>query len=206
LRYNDAIKAADEAAKTAGREAAIKDWKASVEAADKAVVFLNKEAAPAEPAGLERLNKSKYLALLARADAYRLLSKGDPSQAEAGYTAYQEYLAVETDAAKKLKAQVEAAEMLRNANAWEKALAEFKKILEANPDNVEALRGAGLSLFLSPNKADYQEAANFLQRFVDKAPDTHPEKASAKEALEFLKTQENVKPQKTTTTGGRRRG
>lgn len=206
MRYNDAVKAADDAAKASGREAAIKDWRAAVDAAEKAVVFLNKETAPTEPAALERMNKSKYLALLARADAYRLLTKGDPSQAEAGYTAYQEYLATETDAAKKVKAQVEAAEMLRNAGSWEKALAEYKKILEANPDNVDALRGAGLSLFLSPNKGDYQEAANFLQRFVDKAPDVHPEKASAKEALEFLKNQENVKPQKTTTTGGRRRG
>ena len=205
-RYNDAVKATDDAAKAAGRESAIKDWKAAVETAEKAVAFLNKEAAPTEPAALERMNKSKYLALLARADAYRLLAKGDPSQAEAGYKAYQEYIAAETDPAKKVKGQVEAAEMLRNAGAWEKALAEYKKILETNPDNVDALRGAGLSLFLSPNKADYQEAANFLQRFVDKAPDVHPEKASAKEALEFLKNQENVKPQKTTTTGGRRRG
>jgi tetratricopeptide (TPR) repeat protein len=206
VRYNDAIKAADDAAKTAGREAAIKDWRAAVESAEKAVAFLQKESAPTDPAELERLNKSKYLALLARADAYRLLTKGDTTQTDAGLTAYQEYIAMETDPAKKLKAQVDAAEMLRAAGSWEKALAEFKKILETNPDNVDALRGAGLSLFLSPNKADYQEAANFLQRFVDKAPDTHPEKASAKEALDFLKTQENVKPQKTTTTGGRRRG
>jgi tetratricopeptide (TPR) repeat protein len=206
VRYNDSVKATDDAAKATAREAAVRDWKAAVDAAEKAVAFLKKESSPAEPAALERLNKSKYLALFARADAYRLLTKGDPSQAEAGYAAYQEYLAAETDSAKKLKGQVEAAEMLRNSGAWEKALAEYKRILEADPDNVDALRGAGLSLFLSPNKADYQEAANFLQRFVDKAPDVHPEKASAKEALEFLKNQENVKPQKTTTTGGRRRG
>jgi tetratricopeptide (TPR) repeat protein len=206
-RYNESVKAADDAAKSSGREAAIKDWREGAETANKAVIFMNKEAAPTEPAALDRYNKSKYLALLARADAYRLLvSKGDATQADAGLTAYQEYIAAETDPTKKIKAQVDAAEMLRAANAWEKALAEFKKILETNPDNVDALRGAGLSLFASPNKADYQEAANFLQRFVDKAPDTHPEKASTKEALDFLKTQENVKPQKTTTTGGRRRG
>jgi tetratricopeptide (TPR) repeat protein len=208
LHYNDSVKATDDAAKTSNREAAIKDWRASVESAEKAVAFLKKESAPADAAEQDRYNKSKYLALLARADAYRLLvSKGDASLADTGLAAYQEYIAAETDAAKKVKAQVDAAEMLRSAGSWEKALAEFKRILEANPDNVDALRGAGLALFSSPNKADYQEAANFLQRFVDKAPDTHPEKASAKEALDFLKTQENIKPQKTTTTtGGRRRG
>jgi tetratricopeptide (TPR) repeat protein len=207
-RYNESSKASDEAAKASGREAAVKDWREAVTAATKAVDFLKAEAAPTDPTTLQGYNKSKYLALLARADAYRLLvSKGDPAQADAGLAAYQEYLATETDPAKKLKGQVEAAEMLRTSGAWEKALAEFKKILEVDPNNVDALRGAGLSLFLSTNKSDYQEAANFLQRFVDKAPDTHPEKASAKEALDFLKTQENVKPVKTTTTtGGRRRG
>jgi tetratricopeptide (TPR) repeat protein len=206
-RYNESIKATDDAAKTSGRESAIKDWRTAVESGEKAVAFMKAATVPTDPAEQERFNKTKYLALLARADAYRLLAKGDTTQADAGYAAYQEYIAVETDAAKKVKAQVESAEILRGAGSWEKALAEFKKILETNPDNVDALRGAGLSLFLSPNKNDYQEAANFLQRFVDKAPDTHPEKASAKEALDFLKTQENVKPQKTTTTtGGRRRG
>lgn len=206
--YNESVKAADDAAKAAGRESAIKDWREAADSANKAVDFIKKDTAPTEPAALERYNKSKYLALFARADAYRLLvSKGDSTQADAGIAAYQEYIAAENDPAKKMKAQIDAAEMLRTAGAWEKALAEYKKILETDPDNVDALRGAGLSLFGSPNKADYQEAANYLQRFVDKAPDTHPEKASAKESLDFLKTQENIKPQKTTTTtGGRRRG
>ncbi|HKQ51737.1 MAG TPA: carboxypeptidase regulatory-like domain-containing protein [Pyrinomonadaceae bacterium] len=203
-RFNESVTAKDDAGKVAGREAASKDWHEAVESAKKAYDFIKAQAAPTEPAALDRYNKSKYLALVALSDAYRLLTKIDQTQAEPGFAAYQEYIAVETDPAKKLKAQVDAAEMLRVAGAWEKALAEFKKILEANPDNVDALRGAGLSLFLSPNKADYQEAANFLQRFVDKAPDTHPEKASAKEALDFLKTQENVKPEK--ASGGRRRG
>ncbi|HKR01300.1 MAG TPA: tetratricopeptide repeat protein [Pyrinomonadaceae bacterium] len=206
-RYNDSVKAADEASKTAGRESAIKDWRAAVDSAEKAVTFLKNESTPSDPGEQERYKTSKYLALLARADAYRLLAKFDSTQAETGFAAYGEYIAAETDPAKKVKAEVEAAEMLRSAGSWEKALAEFKRILETNPDNVDALRGAGLALFSSPNKSDYQEAANFLQRFVDKAPDTHPEKASAKEALDFLKTQENIKPQKTTTTtGGRRRG
>lgn len=206
LRYNESVTSKDEAAKKSSREAAINDWREAAATANKAVEFLKAESAPSDPAEVERSKKSKYLALAARAEAHRLLIKGDTTQADAGYTAYQEYIAEETDPAKKLKAQVEGAEILRMSGSWEKALTDFKKILETNPDNVDALRGAGLALFLSPNKSDYQEAANFLQRFVDKAPDTHPEKASAREALDFLKNQENVKPQKTTTTGGRRRG
>jgi hypothetical protein len=59
-------------------------------------------------------------------------------------------------------------------------------------------------LFQSGDKAKFQEAANYLQRFVDKAPDTHKLKASAKESLEYLKTQENIKPQKTAPATKRR--
>ena len=133
------------------------------------------------------------------------VTKVDQSQADAGAAAYQEYIAAETDPTKKAKAQVNLAQMLLDAGQGDKALAEYQKILAAEPENVDALRGAGLALFQSGEKAKFQEAANYLQRFVDKAPDTNPEKQSAKEALEYLKSQENVRPEKTTATGGRRR-
>jgi hypothetical protein len=65
--------------------------------------------------------------------------------------------------------------------------------------------GAGLALFATGDKTKYQEAANFLQRFVDKAPDTHKFKADAKAVLENLKSQENIKPEKTPAATGRGR-
>ncbi len=206
-RYNEAVTSKDEAVQKSSREAAISDWREATTTAGKAVDFLKAEAAPADPAALERQKKSKYLAFFARADAYRLLvSKGDPTQADAGLAAYQEYIASETDAAKKTKAQVDSAQMLLDAGSADKAYTEFQKALTDSPDSVDAILGAGLALFSTGDKAKYQEAANFLQRFVDKAPDTHKFKADAKAVLDNLKSQENVKPQKTTTTGGRRRG
>ena len=122
---------------------------------------------------------------------------------DAGLTAYQEYIAAETAPDKKVKAQVAAAQMLLDVGQGAKAAEEFRKILATSPDNVDAELGLGLSLFNTGDKANFQEAANHLQRFIDKAPDTHPLKKSAKESLDFLKTQENVKPQPAT---GRRRG
>jgi tetratricopeptide (TPR) repeat protein len=202
-RFNAAAKTKDDA----GLENARKDWRAAVESGNKAVEML-KTTTPAatDPAAMAKYNTSKYYALSARAEAYRLfVSKVDQSQADAGMAAYQEYMASEMDPAKKLSAQVKAANMLLDAGASDKALAEFQKILEGNPDNIDAVLGAGLALFQSGDKAKFQLAANYLQRFVDKAPDTHPLKASAKESLEYLKSQENIKPEKP-AGGGRRRG
>ncbi|HEV7844390.1 MAG TPA: carboxypeptidase-like regulatory domain-containing protein [Pyrinomonadaceae bacterium] len=205
--YNAAIQSKDDAAKNSGLEAAKKDFKDAVDSAEQAVKILKAQTVPTDPTALNNYNANKLSALSVRAEGMRLfISKSDQTQMETGAAAFQEYIAAEPDAAKKLKAQLDYAELLRVTGAWDKALAEFKKILETSPDNVDALRGAGLSLFGSPNKSDYQEAANYLQRFVDKAPDTHPEKASAKESLEYLKSQENIKPQKPAATGGRRRG
>lgn len=206
-RYNAAVTAKDEAAKTAGMETAKKDFRDAVDSASKAIELYKTQPAPTDPAALKSYETNKYYALAARAEALRLLvTKADPTQADAGLAAYQEYLAVEPDAAKKTKARVDVAQMLLDSGASDKAFAEFQKILADDPANVDAMLGAGLALFQSGDKAKFQDAANYLQNFVDKAPETHRLKASAKEALDYLKSAENVKPQKTTTTGGRRRG
>ena len=94
--------------------------------------------------------------------------------------------------------------MLFDAGVSDKAAAAYEKILATNPENVDAILYAGLALYGTGDKTKFQQAANYLQRFVDKAPDTHPIKSDAKAVLENLKNQENVKPQ--STAGGRRRG
>lgn len=208
-RYNAAITATDDAAKTSGLEAAKKDFREAAEAASKAVELVKAQTAPTEPAAaVTNFNTNKYHAFASRAEAMRLLvTKVDQAQADAGLTAFQDYIALETAPDKKAKAQADVAQMLLDAGASEKALAEAQKILTDNPENVDAMLIAGLALFQSGDKAKFQEAANYLQRFVDKAPETHKLRASAKDALDYLKSAENVKPQKTTTTtGGRRRG
>lgn len=202
-KYNAALKSADEAAKTSGLDSAKKDWQAASESSSKAVTLLKAMPAPADPAAANSAKTNMYYALMARADATRLfVTKVDPTQVEAGTTAYQEYIAAETDPAKKAKAEHEFAQMLFDANAFDKALAQYQKILEANPDDLDALLRSGQALFnigaVNTDKAKYQEAANFLARFVEKAPDTDPNKADAKAILDSLKDQENVKPEKTT--------
>jgi len=88
--------------------------------------------------------------------------------------------------------------MLLDAGAADKAFVEYQKILAANPDDPDANLGAGLSLYGVGDKAKYQEAANYLQHFVDKAPDTHKFKNDAKAILLEMKNTENVTPEKMT--------
>lgn len=203
--YNLAVRNTDEAAKTAGMEAAKKDFRDAAESAAKAIELLKATTAPTDQAALTNFNLAKYFAFKARADALRMVTaKADPSQADLTLAAYQEYWAVETKPEEKLRTQLLVAQMLLDTGQGMRAAQEFKKILEANPDNVDAMLGVGLSLFNTGDKANFQEAANFLQRFIDKAPDTHPLKQSAKDSLDYLKTQENVKPQKGATPARRK--
>jgi tetratricopeptide (TPR) repeat protein len=187
----------------AAREAAKKDFRDALEAATKAIDLVKAEAAPADATAKNQQDLRRRLALFARAEVMRrFVPLVDKSQIDAGVTAYDELIAVLTDPAQKLEAQLAVARMLFDAGVSDKAAAAYSKILETNPDNVDAALYAGLALYGTGDTAKYQEAANYLQRFVDKAPDTHAMKASAKEALENLK-QQNVTPKK--STAGRRR-
>lgn len=209
-KYNAAVQNKDEAARNAGLESAKADFKAAADAASQAVEMLKKQPAPTDPEEQKQQTTNKYFALSARAEGMRFfVTKVDPSKADDGITAYQEYMAAEPDAAKKAKAQVDMAQMLLDAGAADKAVAEFKKILDSQPDNVDALYGMGVSEisvgYAGNDKAKLQEGVNYLQQYVDKAPDTHRYKAEAKATLAELKSTENVVPEKTTKPGTRKR-
>ncbi len=209
-RYNAGVKAADDAGRTAGMEAAKKDWTAAYEASSKAVTMLKALPAQTDAAAATSAQKNLYFALFARAEATRLfVTKVDQSKVEEGVAVFNEYIAAETDAAKKTKAQNDLAQMLFDANAFDKALVQYQKILATNPDDLNALLRSGQALFnlgaVNNDKAKYQEAANYLAQLVAKAPDTDPLKGDAKAILEALKDQENVKPAATPTRRPTRR-
>lgn len=197
-RYNAAIQTKDEAAKTSGLESAKADFKGAADAANKAADILKKAPAATDPNEQKQQAVNKYATLSVRAEAMRLfVTKADASQADAGVAAFQDYIAVETDPAKKSKAQLDMAQMLLDSGSGDKAFVEFQKILTDKPDDPDANLGAGLSLFSTGDKTKFQEAANYLQHFVDKAPDTHRFKTDAKAVLAELKSTENVVPEKT---------
>ena len=207
-RYNSALKSSDDAAKTSGIANAKKDWKDAADASSKAVTTLKAQSVPTDPGQAENYKKNLYFALQARSDAMQYYVKhADPTQVDAGATAMEEYIAAETDPVKKAKAEKQLAQLLFDANALDRAQVEYQKLIAKDANDVDAIANMGLILFnvgsnleLSGKKEEakvkYQEAANFLQQFVDKAPDTHALKAGAKDVLENLKTQQDVKPEK----------
>src|SRR5689334_24201903 len=109
-RFNAAIrsKTLDDAGRTAAVDQAKADFKAAAEASNKAAGMLKAQTAPTDPAELDRYNKNKYAAFVTYAEAMRLfVSKVDQSQAEQGLAAFKDYMSVETDPAKKAKAQLD---------------------------------------------------------------------------------------------------
>ena len=197
--FNAATKAKDEA----GKEAAKKEWAQAAEDAKIAVEKLKAQKPPSESAALANYKDQVYRALMARAAIMKFfIPLVDPKQVETAAVAYKEYIAVEPDPAIKLRMQLEYAQVLYQAGEIDRSIVEYKKVLETEPDNIDALLWVGLALFGTEDPSKYQEAANYLQLFVDKAPDTNELKASAKETLDELK-RKDVKPQKPT---GRRRG
>jgi tetratricopeptide (TPR) repeat protein len=196
-KYNTSVSASDDAEKTAGLEAARSDFKAAAVASAKAVTLIKAQKVPTEASELERYNGNKLSSFSNHADIMRLLvTKVDSTQTDAALAAFKDYIAVEPDPVKKAKAQIDAPQMLLDAGAVDKAYAEFHAILETQPDNADANLGAGLSLFASGDKTKYQDAANYLQHYVDVAPDTHKFKADAKAILAELKNTEKVVPEK----------
>jgi tetratricopeptide (TPR) repeat protein len=206
-KYNAAIVSKDDAAKTAGIAAAKEDFSAAADASNKAVEMVKKQPAGTDPAEQKQHETNKYFALAARAEAMRLFAmKVDQTKGAEAAAAFGEYEAVETDPAKKTKAEKDYAELLFQTSGdqagYEKSIVEFQKILEKNPDDTDALLRVGQALFnigaLNNNdKAKYQEASNYLQRYVDKAPEGQL-KTEAKELIATMKQQANVTPEKTT--------
>jgi tetratricopeptide (TPR) repeat protein len=207
-KYNNMIrnKSLDDAGRTAALEGAKADFKAAAESSSKAVQLLKAQTVPTDPAEQARYNGNKYAAMLTNAESMRLyVSKVDPTKATDGIAAFKDYIGVETDPVKKSKAQLDAAQMLLDSGAADQAFAEFKTVLATTPDSPEANLGAGLALYATNDKAKFQEAVNYIQRFVDVAPDSHAFKDDAKAILAAIKASENITPEKGSKPAPKRR-
>ena len=198
--YNKAVKTTDAAAKTETLAKVKQDLEDALTGFNRSWTLL-KNAPAAEITNQVNHDKAKYDALNGLTDAYRLIvvTKTNPAKAAESKEAFDAYLALETDAAKKAKAQLAYGEVMIEAGESEKAVAAYQMALTNSPDSPDALAGLGFSLvnlgFINNDKAKLQEGANYLQKFVKLAPDSHKFKDDAVGLIETLKTEQNVAPQ-----------
>ncbi len=200
--FNKSIKLTDVSAKVAGLLATKKDFiDASASFSRSWEIMKNAPAADIVDANANAENK--LVALRGIRETFRLAvltEQVDQTLIDAAKIMLPEYQNVETDAAKKNEAKLIFADLYRVIGDSVNAIAAYKSILETTPENPDALVGVGLSMvnqgYVTDDKAMLQEAANYLQKFVNVAPDTHKFKANAIEAIGTLKTLSNVAPQK----------
>lgn len=185
--WNEGLKS-EGAAKDAKQAAAKKDWTEAAESSAKALQSLNKF--PADQQQQPAFLQTRIAAASTRAMAMRLVaSKVDQSQAAAAWDANVEYVALTSDTAEKSKLKGEGLQMLFDAGAADLAILHSRAVLKEEPQNLDAHRVLGMSLFASADKLKMQEALPHLQQYLDKAPDGYPQKEAVRQAIEYIKTQ-----------------
>jgi tetratricopeptide (TPR) repeat protein len=109
------------------------------------------------------------------------------------------------DVANKNKWGVLKADLYRSAGRTEDAVAAYKAVIAADPNNFDALYGLGLTLIASTERAQIQEGANTLAEFVVKAPPTDKRVPIVKDALEGVKNAYKVEAEKPAAPARRKR-
>ncbi|HYG09886.1 MAG TPA: carboxypeptidase regulatory-like domain-containing protein [Pyrinomonadaceae bacterium] len=202
-RYNAAAKAKD----LAGKEAARADLKLATETAEKAVAAYRTPQADRVAAAPGAAKNEDLDYLFQRAESYRVaLQTNAQVDTEAGIKAFQEYIAAETDTAKKTKAEASLGDALFQGGRVDESIAAYKAILANSPNNLDAIYGLGLALASDPTGAKTAEGRDMLEQFASKAPATDPRKQMAEEAVAGLNEALKPKPaDKATTTTKRRK-
>ncbi len=204
-KYNQAVKLTDATAKIAGMGAVRADLGMAVEGYNRSLTLLR--AATAETIPDPKVKEANInQALNGVREAFRLMAateQVDDTKLDIAKILIPEYIAIETDTAKKEAAKLILADIYRVAGDSDNAIAEYRKVLETSPDNLDAMVGLGLSLvnagYINNNKEQLQEGSNVLGKFASAAPDTHKYKNDAVGLIENLKNEQKIAPQKTTT-------
>lgn len=193
-RFNASIKLDEEDARLFEKETAKRDIEEAAALADEAVSRLKSAGIWDILSRSDSYEINRLAAVAAKAEALRLLaSRFDKSRADEALAAAREYMEVETDGERSLKAHLLTGQMLLDVGRGAESAEEYRIALAAEPDNLDATLGVGLALFQTGDRTQYGEAAQHLRRFVERAPENHPLRASAKDALDFM-SQHGVPP------------
>lgn len=218
--YIEGAKSQDPSLRLAKYEAAKKEYNDALATYDAAKAILKAAGPGTDP------NDQKYRANIAQelltnvVEVHRLMAVGqvDTTRADQAGPLFEEYITGEVDAAKKLKARQNLGDVYRNVGQFEKAIASYKLVLEAAPDNQEVMALIGLCYFGlgtsvdPPDKAQLQEGLNYLDKYAQSVQilDTDSVsqkefKQSVKDAVTYLKTEQNLKAQKPAVSAPKRK-
>lgn len=218
--YREGATNPDVAARRAKYEIANKDYDEGLAAFTQAMAVIKAAPAATDPKDQNQRAGISLELLTNAVEIHRLKAVGgvDLSKGAEAAAVIEEYLAAEPDAAKKSAIRVVLGDIMRAAGEFDKAIAAYRMVLEQAPDNTEVMASLGLSLValgtsVEPaNKEQLQEGLNYMQKYADTVTilPTDPKsvqefKQSVKDTVEYLKTEQKLKPQAPAKAAGRRK-
>lgn len=172
------------------REGAKPLFKRSVAAATKAIEIASMAT---EDANIKN-DLITYYSILAKSAQVLIENYGETALIDPTVKAMEK--AEELDAANKLQWEVNRGNLFRSAGRTDEAVDLYKKVLAADPNNLDALYNMGLALLGSTEKEKIQESVNLLAQFVSKAPPGDKRVSDAKATIDAIKNQFNVEAEK----------
>lgn len=216
VTYNENVKSTDPSAKVAAFTKVRGDLGMAADMYAKSVEIL-KASQPTDFNDPSLKTQQLATALRGAYDTYRLMAlteQVDETKIDTAKVLIPEFIATETDPARKELAKLILGDLYRVTGNSENAIAEYRKALESSPESLDAMAGLGLSLVNQgyivleegkaakdkakeeSGKATLQEGANYLQKYASAAPDNHKYKADALGLIESLKAEQKIAPQK----------
>jgi cytochrome c-type biogenesis protein CcmH/NrfG len=182
------------------RDPAKQDFNDSVSAIGKALTLVETQLADPAKGAQAKKSKSQYLKI--KADSESLLARrlGVAEMATAAVKDYKEAGDLSDNPADKKSYELKGAETLFDSGKAEEAVAAYQAILTSDPENIEALYKLGLAY---ASVAKFQDSANTLQKFLDKAPETDSRVPEVKAVIKDLVVGNNLQPPKSEPTRGR---
>jgi tetratricopeptide (TPR) repeat protein len=207
ITYNENVKATDVTVKVAAMTKVKQDLADAVEAYSKSWAVL-KSAPAADITDQKSYESTKIETLRGAKEALRLMAateQVDTTKTDMAKSLIAEYITLETEQPKKVEGQRILGDIYRVVGDSDNAIIEYKKVLEIEPNDPDALAGLGLSLvnlgYINNDKTKFQEGSNFLQKYIDTAPTGHKYVDDAKGLIATLKKEQSVAPQKTSGGG-----
>lgn len=215
--YLESTKTTDAAAKAAALGQAKAHWAKAIEAFNRGLKMLNEELNPsgsapvnitgtgraaASPDEIASYKTTQLQTLTNAVEVYRLtiLTKADEGRAEESTPVFEQYLELEPDAAKRTKVRETFAKIMLGAGDIDRAVNAYRQAMADQKDNPDIVFGLGISLigkaYTTGEKSDFQEAANYLKKFLDMAPKDHKDRDDAQATLDAIKADPGVSPKK----------